>query len=63
MVFLKGLVKCASFLLWGGKNDTQGIHLAKWLDIQNPKDKGGWGLKYHNFSWGVGMQFYYIHMT
>jgi hypothetical protein len=36
--------KCVSFF-WEGRYDTQGIHLAKWLDIAKPKDMGGWGLK------------------
>jgi hypothetical protein len=36
---------CFNFL-WGGRHDNPGIHLAKWIDIANPKDMGGWGLQH-----------------
>jgi hypothetical protein len=35
---------CFNFFL-GEKNDNQGIHLEKWLDIAKLKGLGGWGLK------------------
>lgn len=59
----KGMVekikkKCFSFL-WSRKGEREGIPLAKWNKIENPKEVGAWGLNnIHYFGQALAKKFF-----